>query len=62
MSYSVNTECENCLKKRMCVDKTVISYAVFALHELGNEKGHCGAGSVDLKCQNLVEGKKEDKE
>jgi hypothetical protein len=62
MSYSVNTKCFGCVKKNKCVDEAVIKHAVYALHEIGQDKGHLGAGSVDLSCGNLEEPKVKDQE
>jgi hypothetical protein len=58
MSYSVKTPCGNCTKIGQCVDGTIISYAVYALHGLGEGKGHLGAGLISIDCCNF-EGPKE---
>jgi hypothetical protein len=57
MSYSVKTPCGSCVKFGKCVDGIIIAYAVYALHALGEAKGHLGAGSVDLNCTHLEEPK-----
>ena len=59
MSYSVNFPCFHCLKKMKCIDESVVNYSVFALHEIGPNKGHLGSGSINVSCGNFASDEEE---
>jgi hypothetical protein len=56
MSYTVNTPCGDCIKKKEgCSDGIVVTGAVQGIiHPMIFGKGHQGAGSVTLECVNKV--------
>lgn len=54
MSYSVETPCHNCEKRKSCADHDHLRGAVDGIHMAGNARGHLGSGSIKLTCQNLV--------
>jgi len=54
MSYSVNTPCGTCNKKKACTDGVVVTGAVQGIiHQMPYGVGHLGSGSVTLACQNF---------
>lgn len=56
MSYSVDTPCGTCTKKKECTDGTVITGAVQGIiHQMPFGVGHLGSGSVTLACYNKTE-------
>ncbi len=53
MSYSVNTPCGTCTKKKECTDGVVITGAVQGIiHQMPFGVGHLGSGSVTVDCLN----------
>lgn len=54
MSYSVSNKCNECGKNDKCIDAAIISGAVDSIHMLGSEKGHLGAGTITIECNNSV--------
>lgn len=54
MSYSLMHPCNDCTKKDRCNDRHFIQGAICGIHDVspGAEKGHLGAGHVDLVCYN----------
>ena len=50
MSYSLIAPCSTCSKNNKCSDYQVLGGAVSAIHSMGSQKGHLGAGSIELKC------------
>ena len=60
MSYSLNAPCGTCTKKDKCTDRHFLEGAISGIHMVWpSDKGHLGSGTIDLKCQNLTEGKVE---
>lgn len=58
MSYSVNTPCGNCIKKKNgCIDGIVVTGAVQGIIHAyaGWGNAHQGAGNVTLECCNKQE-------
>ena len=55
MSYSLEHECNNCKESDRCSDRHFIDGAINGIHQVWPaEKGHFGAGTIEIKCQNLV--------
>lgn len=53
MSYSVNTPCFDCNKKKACTDGIVVTGAVQGIiHAMPFGVGHLGSGSVTMDCAN----------
>lgn len=55
MSYSFNTRCHDCEKRKDCSDHDHLRGAIDGLHMAGASRGHVGWGSVDLNCGNFVQ-------
>lgn len=55
MSYSVRKKCITCDKKDKCIDRYLIDIAVDGLHFIGMERGHYGAGLIEIECINYIE-------
>lgn len=60
MSYSFMQKCFECQKggeeyKSECIDKIILQNAINSIHQIGNQRGHLGAGVITLECQYFVE-------
>jgi hypothetical protein len=62
MSYSLNSKCAGCNKEPECTDQVILQGAIQTIHGMNQsivqgykERGHRGAGTVDLNCQNFEE-------
>ncbi len=58
MSYSLKDKCFDCRKggkeyKSSCIDKIILANAIGTIHNIGNMRGHLGAGSIVLDCVNF---------
>ena len=53
MSYALIDKCDTCAKKDKCCDQHFIQGAINGIHSVWpSEKGHLGAGTVTIECQN----------
>lgn len=57
MSYGLFSKpgCFLCARWEKCVDFTVLSGALNAIHSLKKQKGHLGSGSITLECARFEE-------
>ena len=55
MSYSVSSNCWNCLKKEKCTDHIKVQKAVNDIHVdcFSSESGHMGSGTIIIQCSRL---------
>ena len=61
MSYSQSNLCWKCTKKDKCTDRHFVDGAIAGIHSVWPaEKGHLGAGTITLACQNLEEEKQKE--
>jgi hypothetical protein len=54
MSYSLVSNCNACDKSNECADSAVIQGAIAGLHNMGQNKGHKGCGSITINCSAVV--------
>lgn len=64
MSYSLSSACHLCTKKKDCVDSTFIQAAISGIHSVNWSNGvqkslHLGSGTIELKCTNFVDERKQ---
>lgn len=50
MSYSLVTQCYNCLKKGECTDRQDIQDAINVIHTKSYDQGHRGSGTIVMSC------------
>lgn len=53
MSYILENNCVACRKSDKCIDNEIISGAIQMIHAIMYDKGHNGAGTVTMECQNF---------
>lgn len=55
MSYSLIEPCDDCDKKKLCTDRSVLYGAISGIHCMPFGVGHLGAGTITMNCFNKVQ-------
>ncbi len=56
MSWGLDKPCNQCKKAYQCIDAGIVEGAIYGIHQCGPypvQKGHCGGGTIEMKCNNL---------
>lgn len=63
MSYSLISECATCVKENQCTDRHFLDGAISGIHSMWPaKKGHLGAGTIVLNCNQHTSAVKEEAE